>query len=210
MNYKDLQARLKEMGATIPLNSPKDALQKEYERLSSPPSPPPTSAIVHSPTKPLPLESLSPQFEVVATERTVKMTEYVNVYMDTGETSPIYTQCWLTISGYASTCTRLPERVRAHLGSDVPVLGKVTLDCAVKRNNKIYESSIHVASITPSGIEVSIEARCELNPDEIRDIEKVLAKKYCLHNRVLMAHSKAGKSEDRVSSRKRTARKMKF
>ena len=208
MNYKELQDALKSMGSSVPLNASKARLQAEYERLSSLSSA--SSAIVHSPTKPLPLESLSPQFEVVATERTVKLTEYVNVYMDTGETSPIYTQCWVTVTGFAATCTRLPERVRAHLGSDIPALGKVTLDCAIKRNGKIHESSIHVADITPSGVEVSIEARCELTPDEIRDIEKVLAKKYCLHSRVIMAHAKAGKSEDRTSSRKRTARKMKF
>ena len=210
MNYKELQNALKGMGATIALNSPKDALQKEYERLSSPPSPPPTSAIVHSPTKPLPLETLSPQFEVVATQRRITLTEYVNVYMDTGIDVPVYTQCWISISGYASTCTRLSERVRAHLGSDIPVLGKVSLDCAVKRDNRIYESSIHCANITPSGIQITTEARCELTPDEIKDIEKVLSKKFCLYSRVIMAHAKAGKSEDRTSSRKRTARKMKF
>lgn len=208
MNYKQLQNELKALGATIALNSPKDALEAEYDRLSAS-----SSAIVHSPSKPskpLPLESLTPTFEVVATTRKVKLTEYVSVYMDTGETVPIYTQCWLTVEGFASTCTRIPDRIKAHLGSDVPVLGAVALNCAVKRDGTVYESSLHVANITPCGIDITVDARCELNPDEIRDIEKVLAKKFCLYNRVLMAHSKAGKSDDRVSSRKRTARKMKF
>jgi hypothetical protein len=205
MKYKELQQELKQLGSGIPLNSPKPALQAEYDARRS-------SAIVHSPsTKPSkPLEALAPEFEVVATERKVKLTEYVNIFMDTGETTPIYTQCWLVVQGYAATCTRLSERVRAHLGSDIPVLGKVYLNCAVKRDGRIYESSLHVADITPCGIEVTTEARCDLTPGEIRDIEKVLAKKFCLYSRVLTAHAKAGKSEDRVSSRKKTARKMKF
>jgi hypothetical protein len=212
MKYKELQQELKQLGATIPLNSPKAALEAEYNRLALSSA---SSAIVHfvhspvhSPSKPL--EALAPDFEVVASARKVKLTEYVNIYMDTGDDIPIYTQCWLTVEGYAATCTRLPERVRQHLGSDTPILGKVYLNCAVKRDRKVYESCLHVANITPTGIEITVEARCELNPEEVRDIEKLLSKRFCLYNRVLLAHAKAGKSEDRVSSRKKTARKMKF
>jgi hypothetical protein len=210
MKYKELQQELKQLGSGIPLNSPKPALQAEYDRLLSS-----STAIVHSPvhspSKPSkPLEALAPDFEVVASARKVKLTEYVNIYMDTGDDIPVYTQCWLTVEGYAATCTRLPERVRQHLGTHTPVLGKVYLNCAVKRDRKVYESCAHVADITPTGIEITVEARCELNPEEIRDIEKLLSKRFCLYSRVLTAHTKAAKSSDRVSSRKKTARKMKF
>ena len=203
MNYKELQVHLKEMGASVPLNSPKSALQAEFDRLSS--------AIVPIP-KPSPkLESLTPTFQVVATERRIKLTEYVPVFMDTGTDGvPIYTQCWVDVEGFVATCTRLPEAVRQHLGTDVPVLGVATLICAVKRDGRVFESKLHVADITESGVDVTIEARCDLNPDEVKEVEKVLSKKFCLHSRVLAAHTKAEKSQDRVSSRKKIARKMSF
>lgn len=202
MNYKQLQAALKSMGASIPLNSPKDALQAEHDRLTS--HAPTSSAIVpiSKPSKPVAIDDT----EVIATERYVKQTDYVDVWVNIGTAQvPIYRQWYLQAEGYQSVLSKPHDSLSPYLGSDVSILGKLTLKISFERDNKVITKSLSFGDITPYGIDISDLARAKLNPEQVRKVCDFASKHWCLVSRYNKAKTRLATNNDKQSKQKQMA-----
>ena len=207
MNYKELQARLKEMGSSIPLNAPKARLQAEYERLSSLSSA--SSAIVHSPSKPSKKPVAIDDTEVIATSRYTKMTDYVDVWVNIGTAQvPIYRQWYLQVEGYQSVLSKPHDSLSPYLGSDVSILGKLTLKISFERDNKVITKSLPFGEITPYGVDVTDLARAKLNPEQVKKITEFAGKHWCLLARYQKAKTRLAASNDKESKQKSIAQSI--
>jgi hypothetical protein len=210
MNYKELQNALKSMGATIALNSPKPALQAEYDRLLSSSSA--SSAIVHSPvhSPSKPSKPIVDDTEVIASCRYTKQVDYVDVWVDISSENdiPVYRQWYIVAEGYQSVLSRPHDSLAPYLGSDVSILGKLTLKISFERNGKVVTKSLSYGEITPYGIDVTDLARCKLNPEQVKKISDFVSKRWCLLSRYQKAKLRLATSNDKQSRQKQMAQSI--
>ena len=203
MNYKELQARLKQMGSSIPLNSAKDALEAEYSRLASS-----ATSIVHKPSKPSKPVAID-DTEVIATERYTKQTDYVDVWVNVGSTEiPVYRQWYLQAEGYQSVLSRPHDSLTPYMGTDVAILGKLTLKISFEREGKVVTKSLPFGEITPYGIDISDLARAKLAPEQVKKITEFASKHWCLLSRYNKAKTRLATSNNKQSKQKSMAQSI--
>ena len=203
MNYKQLQAALKEMGSSIPLNAPKEALQKEYERLTS-------RAIVHSPQSTKPSKPVAiDDTEVVATERYVKQTDYVDVWVNIGTAQvPMYRQWYLQAEGYHAVLSKPHDALVPYMGTDVAILGRLTLKISFEREGKVVTKSLPFGEITQYGIDVTDLARAKLAPEQVKKVTEFAGKHWCLLARYQKAKTRLAANNDKQSKQKSIAQSI--